>query len=137
MMNNQKTESMPIHRIEMRPFTEEEMKRLRAMDRKLEQREMRVNSLLHCLRRIFFTPLAIAFRMVAFAARGAGYISSFGLIAGAYYLYQSLAAFQNHVPLAEINTLPKALILTALPFGIYTIAELCGGIYNWLDENAF
>ena len=68
------------------------------------------------LRTIIYTPLSIAFHAVSFVAKGIGYISSFGLIAGVYYLYQSFCSFKSGIPFGEIGenikkNIPKAMHL--------------------------
>ena len=65
---------------------------------KIEKWEKFFISVFSGLRTIIYTPLSIAFHAVSFVAKGIGYIFSFGLIAGVYYLYQSFCAFKIGVP---------------------------------------
>lgn len=123
--------------IEVHFYTEEEMREYRERERKMEKREKFFAKIFSCLRCIFYTPLSIAFHAVSFVARGIGFVSSFGLIAGVYYLYQSFVAFRNGVPLAEIETLLTGIELVVAPFIIYAIAEISERIYHWFENNAF
>lgn len=121
----------------MRFLTQEEIEYRREKDRKRKRREAFYAKVKSCLRCIFYTPLSIAFHAVSFVSRGIGFIASFGLIAGVYYLYQSFVAFRNNVPLAEIEVLSKGILLTVLPFIVYAIAEITERLYRWFENNAF
>ena len=72
--------------------TDEEYEKSKKNFKKKEKRDMFFVSIFSGLRTIIYTPLSIAFHAVSFVAKGIGYISSFGLIAGVYYLYQSFCA---------------------------------------------
>ena len=62
--------------------TEEEYEKSKKNFKKKEKRDMFFVSVFSGLRTIIYTPLSIAFHAVSFVAKGIGYISSFGLIAG-------------------------------------------------------
>lgn len=89
------------------------------------------------LRTIIYTPLSIAFHAVSFVAKGIGYISSFGLIAGVYYLYQSFCAFKSGIPFGEIRELNKAVCFIIFPFVAYLASYVCEKIYIYFEENAY
>ena len=82
--------------------TDEEYEKSKKNFKKKEKRDMFFVSIFSGLRTIIYTPLSIAFHAVSFVAKGIGYISSFGLIAGVYYLYQSFCAFKSGIPFGEI-----------------------------------
>lgn len=89
------------------------------------------------LRTIIYTPLSIAFHAVSFVAKGIGYISSFGLIAGVYYLYQSFCAFKSGIPFGEIGELNKAVCFIIFPFVAYLVSYVCEKIHIYFEENAY
>ena len=78
-------------------MTDEEYARSEKRIEKSEKRYKFFGSVFSELRTIIYTPLSIAFHAVSYVAKGIGYISSFGLIAGVYYLYQSFCAFKSGV----------------------------------------
>ena len=82
--------------------TEEEYEKSKKNFKKIEKREKFFSSVFSGLRTIIYTPLSIAFHAVSFVEKGIGCISSFGLIAGVYYLYQSFCAFKSGVSFGEI-----------------------------------
>ena len=57
-----------------------------------------------------------------FCSKRIGYISSFGLIAGVYYLYQSFCAFKSGIPFGEIGELNKAVCFIIFPFVAYLVS---------------
>ena len=83
------------------------------------------------------TPLSIAFHAVSFVAKGIGYISSFGLIAGVYYLYQSFCAFKSGIPFGEIGELNKAVCFIIFPFVAYLVSYVCEKIHIYFEENVY
>ena len=89
------------------------------------------------LRTIIYTPLSIAFHAVSYVAKGIGYISSFGLIAGVYYLYQSFCAFKSGVPFGEIGEFTKAVGFIVFPFIAYLVSYVSEKIYTYFEENAY
>ena len=89
------------------------------------------------LRTIIYTPLSIAFHAVSFVAKGIAYISSFGLIAGVYYLYQSFCAFKSGVPFGKIGELSKAVGFIVFSFIAYLISYISRKIYTYFEENAY
>lgn len=112
----------------------EEIEKRRKKHNKIEKMK---NSFLGVARTIFYTPLGIAFHAVSFVARGIGYISSFGLIAGAYYLYQSICAFTDGVAIGEIDIIRKAVAFIIVPFTAYTVSVIAEKLQNYFEENAF
>lgn len=108
--------------------TEEEQARSKKYFKKKEKRDKFFGSVFSGLRTIIYTPLSIAFHAVSFVAKGIGYISSFGLIAGVYYLYQSFCAFKSGVPFGEIGELSKAVGFIVFPFIAYIASR--GKIYT-------
>ena len=88
---------------------EKEYEKSKKNFKKIEKWEKFFISVFSRLRTIIYTPLSIAFHAVSFVAKGIGYISSFGLIAGVYYLYQSFCAFKIGVPFGKIGELSKAV----------------------------
>lgn len=117
-------------------LTDEEYEKSKKNFRKIEKREKFFSSVFSGLRTIIYTPLSIAFHAVSFVAKGIGYISSFGLIAGVYYLYQSFCAFKSGIPIGEIGELSKAVGFIVFPFIVYLISYVCEKIYTYLEENA-
>ena len=65
------------------------------------------------------------------------YISSFGLIAGVYYLYQSFCAFKSGIPFGEIGELNKAVCFIIFPFVAYLVSYVCEKIHIYFEENAY
>ena len=74
-------------------------------NKKEEKKAVAKNGFFAILRTIICTPLSIAFHAISFVSRGIGYISSFGLLIGFYYLYQAFSALFNGVAFAEIESL--------------------------------
>ena len=112
----------------------EEIDKRRKKHNKIEKIK---RSFLDTVRTIIYTPLAIAFHGISFIARGIGYISSFGLILGAYYLYQSFSDFMNGVAISEIDTIKKAFVLIIFPFIAYSISIIAEKLYHYFDDNSF
>ena len=117
--------------------TEEEYEKSKKNFKKIEKREKFFSSIFSGLRTIIYTPLSIAFHAVSFVAKGIGYISSFGLIAGVYYLYQSFCAFKSGVPFGEIGELSKAVGFIVFPFIAYLVSYVSRKIYTYFEENAY
>lgn len=118
-------------------MTDEEYARSQKRIEKSEKRYKFFGSVFSGLRTIIYTPLSIAFHAVSFVAKGIGYISSFGLIAGIYYLYQSFCAYRSGVALGEIAELNKAISFLVFPFIAYLVSYVCEKIYNYFERNAF
>lgn len=117
--------------------TEEEYEKSKKNFKKKEKRDMFFVSVFSGLRTIIYTPLSIAFHAVSFVAKWIGYISSFGLIAGVYYLYQSFCAFKSGVPFGEIGELNKAVCFIIFPFVAYLVSYVCEKIHIYFEENAY
>lgn len=109
-----------------------QMKREREAKRK-EKKSIVKNSFFGGLRTIVCTPLSIAFHAVSFVSKGIGYISSFGLIAGVYYLYQSFSALFKGVPFAEVDTFGKAFSFIIFPFIAYGISVVTEKVWLYLE----
>ena len=118
-------------------MTDEEYARSQKRIEKSEKRYNFFGSAFSELRTIIYTPLSIAFHAVSFVAKGIGYISSFGLIAGVYYLYQSFCAFKSGVPFGEIGELSKAVGFIVFPFIAYLVSYVSRKIYTYFEENAY
>ena len=101
-----------------------------------ERRSVMKNGVLGGLRKIICTPLSIAFHAVAFVSKGIGYISSFGLIAGVYFLYQSFSAMKSGVPFSEVDTFGKAISFIIFPFIAYGISVIAEKVWLYLEEKA-
>ncbi len=112
----------------------EEIEKQRKKRRKIEKMK---NRFLGAARSIVYTPLGIAFHAVSFVARGIGYISSFGLIIGVYYLYQSICAFTDGVPIGEIATIRKAVAFMIVPFIAYAVSVIAEKLQSYFEGNAF
>lgn len=117
-------------------MTDEEYERSKKNLKRLDKRYEFFDSVFSGLRTIIYTPLSIAFHAVSFVAKGIGYISSFGLIAGVYYLYQSFCAFKSGVPFGEIGELSKAVGFIVFPFIAYLVSYVTEKIYTYFEENA-
>ena len=117
--------------------TEEEYEKSKKNFKKKEKRDMFFVSVFSGVRTIIYTPLSIAFHAVSFVAKGIGYISSFGLIAGVYYLYQSFCAFKSGIPFGEIGELNKAVCFIIFPFVAYLVSYVCEKIHIYFEENAY
>lgn len=117
-------------------LTDEEYEKSKKYFKKKEKRDKFFIPIFSGLRTIIYTPLSIAFHAVSFGAKGIGYISSFGLIAGVYYLYQSFCAFRSGVPIGEIAELSKAVGFIVFPFIAYLVSYICEKIYIYFEENA-
>lgn len=117
--------------------TDEEYEKSKKNFKKKEIRDMFFVSIFSGLRTIIYTPLSIAFHAVSFVAKGIGYISSFGLIAGVYYLYQSFCAFKSGIPFGEIGELNKAVCFIIFPFVAYLVSYVCEKIHIYFEENAY
>lgn len=118
-------------------MTDEEYARSQKRIEKLEKRYKFFGSVFSGLRAIIYAPLSIAFHAVSFVTKGICYISSFGLIAGIYYLYQSSCAFRSGAALGEIAELNKAISFLVFPFIAYLVSYICEKIYNYFERNAF
>lgn len=118
-------------------MTDEEYARSQKRIEKSEKRYKFFGSAFSELRTIIYTPLSIAFHAVSFVAKGIGYISSFGLIAGVYYLYQSFCAFKSGIPFGEIGELNKAVCFIIFPFVAYLVSYVCEKIHIYFEENAY
>ena len=117
--------------------TDEEYEKSKKNFKKKEKRDMFFFSIFSGLITIIYTPLSIAFHAVSFVAKGIGYISSFGLIAGVYYLYQSFCAFKSGIPFGEIGELNKAVCFIIFPFVAYLVSYVCEKIHIYFEENAY
>lgn len=118
-------------------MTDEEYARSQKRIEKSEKRYKFFGSVFSGLRTIIYTPLSIAFHAVSFVSKGISYISSFGLIAGVYYLYQSFCAFTSGVPFGEIGELNKAVCFIIFPFVAYLVSYVCEKIHIYFEENAY
>lgn len=116
---------------------EEEYEKSKKNFKKIEKWEKFFISVFSRLRTIIYTPLSIAFHAVSFVAKGIGYIFSFGLIAGVYYLYQSFCSFKSGVPFGEIGELSKAVGFIVFPFIAYLVSYVSRKIYTYFEENAY
>ena len=106
-------------------------RRKEAQRKKKEEREKHRRGLFYSLRRIFFTPIASAVNLIGFICELVAKISFVGLIAGVYYLYQSLSAVKSGVPFSEVDTFGKALSFIIFPFIAYGVSELLDMLYRW------
>ena len=116
---------------------EEEYEKSKKNFKKIEKWEKFFSSVFIGLRTIIYTPLSTAFHAVSFVAKGIGYIFSFGLIAGVYYLYQSFCAFKSGIPFGEIGELSKAVGFIVFPFIAYLVSYVSRKIYTYFKENAY
>lgn len=116
---------------------EEEYEKSKKNFKKIEKWEKFFSSVFSGLRTIIYTPLSIAFHAVSFVAKRIGYIFSFGLIAGVYYLYQSFCAFKIGVPFGEIGELSKAVGFIVFSFIAYLVSYVSRKIYTYFKENAY
>lgn len=83
------------------------------------------------VRKIVFTPISTVLNFVSFILELVGKISSLGLIAGVYYLYQSFSALSKGIPFAEIDTFGKAVPFIIFPFIAYGLSVVLGRLYAW------
>ena len=117
--------------------TKEEMLATEERMRKMDKRDAKIRSFLGFIRSVVYTPLSIAFRAVSVVTRIIAGISSLGLIAGVYCLYQSFCALKDGVPWGEIETLSQAGSFIVFPFIAYFVAEVTERIWIYLHDNAF
>lgn len=97
-------------------------------------REVKVSGFWNVVRRIVFSPISSALNLVSFVCDIVAKISFLGLIAGAYYLYQSFSAMAKGVPFADIDTFSKAIPFIIFPFIAYAVAELLNRAYLWTKK---
>lgn len=119
--------AMPVENIAK---SEEKLRRSR-------KRSAIIGNIMSCLRTIIYTPLSVAFHAVSFVTKGIGYISSLGLIAAAFYVYQAFTAFKSGTPFGEIDVIGKAATLIAIPFIAYAVSVITEHIYEYFENNAF
>lgn len=105
-------------------------------DRKEEKKAVAKNGFFAMLRTIICTPLSIAFHAISFVSKGIGYISSFGLLIGFYYLYQSFSALFKGVSFAEIETFGKAVPFLVFPFIAYGISVVTEKVWLYLESKS-
>ena len=126
--------------IVIRPISEaESKKRLERIEKKLEadeKKKARRKGFVSAVKSIICTPLSIAFHAISFVSKGIGYISSFGLIIGFYYLYQSFSALFKGVAFAEIETFGKAVPFLAFPFIAYGVSVVTGKVWLYLESQS-
>ena len=121
----------------MRYMTEEEKEKRNIKLRRIQKRERITESILGGLRTIIYTPLSIAFHAVSFVAKGVGFISAFGLIIGAYQMYQAIRMIATGTPIGEVENMTSAVTLLILPFIAYGISVVTEKIYRYFENNAF
>lgn len=117
--------------------TDEEKVEIEKRRRRINRRREFFEKLLSGLRSVFYPPLSIAFHVVSFVTKGIGCITSIGLIAGVYYLYQSFSALFKGVPFAEIETFSKAVPVIIVPFIAFAVSVVTEKIYCYFEDNAF
>ena len=126
--------------IVFRTYSEaESKKRIERIEKKLEaveKKKARRKGFVSAVKSIICTPLSIAFHAISFVSKGIGYISSFGLLIGFYYLYQAFSALFNGVAFAEIETFGKAVPFLIFPFIAYGISVVTEKIWLYLESQS-
>lgn len=120
--------------------SDEELERFRLKreeeNKKIENKAVAKNGFFAMLRTIICTPLSIAFHAISFVSKGIGYISSFGLLIGFYYLYQSFSALFKGVAFAEIETFGKSVPFLIFPFIAYGISVVTEKVWLYLESQS-
>lgn len=114
----------------------EEQERLADQKRRARKREARIESILSCVRVIFYTPLSIAFHAISFVSRGIGCVASFGMLVGLYYVYLGVCDMGNGISFGEIEAFGKAVPFFTTPFAAYAVSEITDRIYFYFARNA-
>lgn len=114
-------------------------KKWEALEKKKEavvRKKARRKGFVSAVKSIICTPLSIAFHAISFVSKGIGYISSFGLLIGFYYLYQSFSALFKGVAFAEIETFGKAVPFLVFPFIAYGVSVVTEKVWLYLEAQS-
>ena len=122
--------------INLTPISEEEAKKREKKRESVVKSKARRKGVVGAVKNIVCTPLSIAFHAISFVSKGVGYISSFGLIAGFYYLYQSFSALFKGVAFAEIESFGKAVPFLIFPFIAYGISVVTEKVWLYLESQS-
>ena len=122
--------------INLTPISEEEAKKREKKRESVVKKKARRNGVVGAVKNIICTPLSIAFHAISFVSKGVGYISSFGLIAGFYYLYQSFSALFKGVAFADIESFGKAVPFIIFPFIAYGISVVTEKVWLYLESQS-
>ena len=122
--------------INLTPISEEEAKKREKKRESVVKSKARRKCVVGAVKNIVCTPLSIAFHAISFVSKGVGYISSFGLIAGFYYLYQSFSALFKGVAFAEIESFGKAVPFLIFPFIAYGISVVTEKVWLYLESQS-
>ena len=126
--------------IKMVPLTDEQKVWLEDYNRreeiKSEYKRLRIKAILRVPKIIFFSPLAIACRVMCVASRIVGTVSAIGLPYGAYCVYKVAAQMIEGAALFETTHFYQLCIFFVLPFVAFFFFWLFQTLYSFFRENS-
>lgn len=85
---------------------------------------------------VFFTPLAIVFKVISFASKVIGGISSIGIPFGLYCLYKDIVAMKGGTALADIHNLVFIELFVILPFASFALHFIAEKLHQYFFRNS-
>ena len=128
-----------INKPAYRVATKEEMiaaqHRIDELNRKYARQEEIKNKIGYFLKPIFFHATRVLFHFITFISRLAGAVSCIAMLYGLYCGYKAFTAWRaGETFTANVKT---AVILIALPFIAYGIAEISERIWHYFEDNKY